>query len=221
MTSHYETKTWGDRRNYHLVQGEATPGVGDLVNSLVRVTEKRPDNWRFLLFAAVTATTAAPGWVLDIFFDIAVLGLGRDTIQIPGFEHYKISQVSYQLGTLIWSTTVQGPGRLGPEDPNNLNLCDHLVFENLFMNPRFETEGFPGESWDVLVGAYWAPNVHVPLHQMVPEPVPTRADEMRGLFAGEGQDLDLSHTQPELAAVAEEVDELERGPIKIGPGRHG
>jgi hypothetical protein len=189
MTAHYETKTWGDKRTYELIEGGNSAGTGFNVSALVKVTEKRPENWRFLFFARVTNAVTLAGWTLDIFFDLT-LGLGRDTVQIPSFEHYVLASATYTIGDLIWSTTVEGPKRSAAEAVG-LNTVDHLVFEHCFATPRFVTEANPGDLLVVEVGAFWSPNVHVPLSQLVPEPAETREDHVRELFAGEGSDENL------------------------------
>lgn len=208
MTAHYETKTWGDKRTYELIEGGNSAGTGVNVSALVKVTEKRPENWRFLLFARVTQAVVLAGWTLDIFFDLT-LGLGRDTVQIPSFEHYHLSDATYTIGDLIWSTIVQGPKR-NADDAVGINPCDHIVFEHCFATPRFETEANPGDKLVVEVGAFWSPNVHVPLSQLVPEPAETRADEVRELFRGEGSDENLLDI-----ANGEHVDEMRNQPISI------
>ena len=172
---------WGTSVSATVVSGAVGPANATVQPAqLARVSYKRPETWRFLLFGRLiggdvgaVATTS-----IHALFDIAI-GVGRSTFNsekpilgvpvnfnsfgqlrwnvapgtVPGQQNFNIKWLSQVPGPTYDDSLVAPAGVL---------LTDHIVAQDIQCRARIVmSSGDPGIRVQVEVGAMFAPNVHV------------------------------------------------------------
>lgn len=160
--------TWGNLfTTAPLVLGQTSqPGGSQLVN----VQYKRPENWRWFLFAMVTnATGVVAGDIVNIFWQFT-FGVGRGSITIPNFEFFHITSSAF--GTPFMSASINAPARDNTlVAPFPQNIIDHLPAQDFYIQPSIVfTAGNAGDTVTVQVAAFATPDTHIRPDWYLPGP---------------------------------------------------
>jgi hypothetical protein len=159
------------------------PFTARTTRQLVRVDYRRPETWRFLLYARLLSTSAEPGDLQNalVFVTFAVsLGLGRSMSRLPQFQ-------LFQWG---WSNSSNSPFFLtnfeaDAQAARNPILCDfaygapliddrrsggsvsepkeirHVVAESINVAATVNLASDFSHQMQIEVGAYFSPQTHV------------------------------------------------------------
>ena len=105
---------WGNQRTLDFA-GQATvaPPI-PTSQQMLKVAYKRPESWHFLFSCKVLASTvAAGGGGVNVSWDLKI-GIGLNTIEIPGFVTQGFPLVGAPSDLIqIWSMTAKQPPQFG------------------------------------------------------------------------------------------------------------
>jgi hypothetical protein len=167
---------------WHL-WGSTQPVIMNLVagtgvasgQQVARISYKRPDNWTFFFSLVVLDVQKPPpdAFSLDCFFDLT-LGVGRSSVTIPGFEHFRFDfPGAVPLGQPLYSTQVIGPPRIPASTAENIIRDFPAQDIQLAVRSIASLGGFGTGSATAAVSGFFSPRTHV------------RPDWCTGSFAGE------------------------------------
>jgi hypothetical protein len=154
---------WGNAVTFKLVP----PGLQNIQSAqLARVEYKRPETWKFMLYARLLRTNVAalPANVL-VTFNVFT-GVGRANLPINGnpFEAYNftIGATGEQGGYPVkYSTEVLGPLRVDG-NVNSGSICNVIVGQDIQVgcSALLNSAGPPDEA-QIEIGCLLAPQSHV------------------------------------------------------------
>ena len=158
---------WGNSQNI-TVPVTLAGGANFITGQLAKVSYRRPDSWRFMFFTKWLTTDAGLGataFNVNILFDV-FCGVGRSTINIPGFELYNLNNATAGPGSILFSGSIQGPLR-NPTSVAGDNPITTLVAQDIQITTRlqaFVTGGVPPvgvQNVTFEVAALLAPEQHI------------------------------------------------------------
>jgi hypothetical protein len=137
-----------------------TPNITVPTSQLAKVHYKHPTTWRFLFFCNVNrVTTVGATDPVIVFFDL-IVGVGRSTVTIASFATLQAVFANNSNGFMWTSATVPfdatTPGGTAISPP-----IDTVVAEDIQCSARVLFNGNVGDTLSCVVGAYFAPEVHV------------------------------------------------------------
>jgi hypothetical protein len=141
---------------------------------IARVNYRRPESWRFFLFASVSgpASVAVPDTIVQVRYSLS-FGIGRSAVQVErtsgpedSFCHFRwnvATPFSPQERGTKWTSQVRTP-LVDDSDVASARLTDIVVGQDIQVSARLfasNAAGLPVGDYRASVSAYFAPNVHV------------------------------------------------------------
>jgi len=144
---------WGSTQLIAFNTNEADPSPAQLA----AIDYGRPDSWTFFLQATILERVNVTNPSSATFFFDLVIGVGRSTIVLPGFESYVFTNPV--PGQTLYSASVNGPPRFtGDVGQNRVeSFCAQTI--QLAARAVFTTAATG--RWTVSASGFLSPRTHV------------------------------------------------------------
>jgi hypothetical protein len=153
---------WGNTQTVELV---STGAPFTLVQpQLAKISYGRPETWTFFFHVVVlnkVDTSGVDTGVVQIRYNLT-LGVGRSHVLMNDFELFSFPTLP-GVGSMIWSSSVNGPPRDFTPPATVQNVVDKIPAENLQLSANTILTGgaAAGSSVTLAVSAFFAPRTHV------------------------------------------------------------
>jgi len=149
---------WGVDQSVNIAL--TTPNLTVPTSQLAKVHYKHPTSWRFLFFCNVThVTTVGATDTVTAFFDL-IVGVGRSQVNIPAFATLT-GPFGNNGNGMLWTSATQPVGAATPGATLITPNIDTVVAEDIQCSARVFFGGNVTDSLACIVGAFFAPEVHV------------------------------------------------------------
>lgn len=150
---------WGETISITHVHVANAPPLQ--TTQLARAHYKRPESWRWLFVATITATDSTTGSLI-VRWQPSV-GVGRSSVTLFNFDAFTFLFPLTTVPNQIFAGNVIGPSRTtGVSPPNQSSIFDVIVAQDIQLGAQLSFAGMTNGSTTTLVlDAYFAPNVHV------------------------------------------------------------
>jgi len=153
--------TWGRAIQTSVTASALTIFQGVSVNGLVNVVYKRPETWRFFLWASLDNFTPAAAGAVRIQFNINT-GVGQHFFAINKAATLLLP-VAAGIGSEAWTNQLVTNGQVLADGVTSFQgFQDSIVGQAIIVGATVYPQGLTlADTATVTVGAFFSPNVHV------------------------------------------------------------